>query len=92
MDDSPLIIERDPSEHGYTNLFARIIEEDGGYKVQVKLTNRGAPEQGAWGEELAESFETASVMIAALATEFSIPQAAITIQIRMQRLAAGTRH
>lgn len=76
----------------YTNLFACIIEEDHGFTIQVRLTHHVRPHQGAWGEEIADSFETASVLITALAEKFSIPRAGIRIEIRMQTIADGTRH
>ena len=76
----------------YTDLFARITEEDHGFTVQVRLTNHIRPQQTAWGEEIADSFETASVLITALAEKFSIPRAGIRIEIRMQTIADGTLH
>jgi hypothetical protein len=76
----------------YTNLFACIVEEDEGFTVRVRLTNRLHPQQAAWGEEKADSFETASVLITALAEQFSIPQAGVTIEIRMLEIAESTQH
>jgi hypothetical protein len=84
--------DNEPNEHRFTSLFACIIEEDDGYTVQVKLTKPAHPESGAWGEEAADSFEAASAMITTLAAEFSIPQAGISIQLRLKRLSDGTRH
>jgi hypothetical protein len=45
-----------------------------------------------WGEEIAESFDLASVMIEALACEFSIPQNCISLKIVMSRFKDGTMH
>lgn len=73
-------------------LFARISEEDDGYVVQVRLYNEVKPEHAAWGEEKTDSFESASILIAGLATEHSIAQDMIEIEIRMDTLTDGTRH
>jgi hypothetical protein len=69
-----------------------ISEEENGYTVQVRLCNEIKPENSAWGEEIADSFETASELIAALAGEFSIAQACIKIEIRMHNHKQSTRH
>ena len=50
------------------------------------------PESTAWGEEIADSMESASEMIAGLAASFSIPQDRITLEIRMDDVAQSTRH
>ncbi len=76
----------------YTHLFASISEEDDGYTVQIRLYNQARPANAAWGEEITDSLETASMLVAALAEEFSIPQACIKIEKRMHDLAAGTHH
>ena len=78
----------------FTHLFARITEEDESYTVQVRLRNvsRTARDSTAWGEEIVPSIEIAAEMIAALAERFSIPQDRITLEIRMDDLAANTRH
>jgi len=76
----------------FTDLFASIREEDDGYTVQVRLYDPTKPENAAWGEEVADSVETASMLVEALATEFSIPQARIKIEIRMNKMTDGTRH
>ena len=82
MKASPFLLES-PSESRYTRLFACISEEEDGYTVQVRLSNELNPEDSAWGEEIVDSFETASGLVAALAGEFSIAQACIKIEIRM---------
>jgi hypothetical protein len=78
----------------FTHLFARITEEDDSYVVRVRLHNpsKATPESTAWGEEIAPSIETAAEMITALAKRFSIPQNRITLEIRMDDIAANTRH
>jgi hypothetical protein len=76
----------------YTHLLACISEEDDGYVVQVRLYNKVEPAHAAWGEEITDSFETASVLIAGLAAEHSIAQDMIEIEIRMETLTDGTRH
>jgi hypothetical protein len=50
------------------------------------------PEHAAWGEEITDSFERASMLIAGLAAEHSIAQDMIEIEIRMDTLTDGTRH
>jgi hypothetical protein len=76
----------------FTDLFVSISEEDDGYTVQVRLYDRTKPDNAAWGEEMADSVETASMLVGALAAEFSIPQARIQIEIRMNNMTSGTRH
>ncbi len=76
----------------FTDLFASISEEDDGYAVQVRLYDQARPENAVWGEEMADSVETASNLVGALAAEFSIPQSRIQIEIRMNNLTNGTRH
>ena len=76
----------------FTDLFASISEEDDGYVVQVRLYDHARLENAAWGEEMADSVETASMLVGALAVEFSIPQARIKIEIWMNKVTNGTRH
>ena len=80
------------SRRQFTNLSVRITEEEDGYTVQVRLYSEISPENDAWGEELAESLEDASMMVEDLAAEFSILAAQIKIDILMQDRRAGTRH
>src|ERR1044072_5887944 len=84
--------ECEPTRAHYTDLFASISEEDGSFTVQVRLYDQAKPGSGAWGEETADSIEAASVWVGALAAEFSIPQARIKIEIRMNNMTSGTRH
>jgi hypothetical protein len=89
---SPFLVESKSGASRYTNLFACISEEEDGYSVQVRLYNEVKPENTAWGEEMADSLETASRLVGALAAEFSIMQARIKIEIRMHNTTTGTRH
>jgi len=89
--DSPLLVPQ-AAEREFTNLFACISEEEDGYTIQIRLSHRDMPGNSAWGEELADCFETASMLVSALADKFSIQQAGIRIEIRMQRTADGTLH
>ena len=92
MRSSPLLVESELGGSRYTHLSASIREEEDGYTVQVRLHNRAKPENSAWGEEIADSLETASMLVAALAAEFSIPPARIKIEIRMHNMTDGTQH
>jgi|SRR6266545_5489393 len=87
------LVKSDMGVSDYTHLFACISEEDGGYTVQIRLYNhRAGAENAAWGEEIADSLETASELVGAVAGEFSIPEAHIKIEIRMANLTDGTHH
>jgi hypothetical protein len=76
----------------FTRLHAKIREEDGAFTVNVRLQNHLNLEETAWGQEIAASFEMASMMIGSLAEEFSIPQESISIEIRMEDYRTGTQH
>ena len=89
---SPFLFEAKSGKSRYTKLFACISEEEDGYTVELRLFDERKPENSAWGEEIADSFETASELVAALAGEFSIAQAGIKIEIRMHDHTNGTRH
>lgn len=80
------------SSRRFTNLSVRITEEEDGFTVEIRLYSQVTPENDAWGEEPADSLETASMMVEAVAAEFSILPAQIKIDIRMQDSRAGTRH
>jgi hypothetical protein len=92
MKANPFLFESRSGKPRYTSLFACISEEEDGYAVQVRLSNEMRPDNNAWGEEIADTFETASELVAALAGEFSIPQACIKIEIRMHNHKDSTRH
>jgi hypothetical protein len=76
----------------FTRLAARICEEDGAFTVTVRLQNHRKKSEAAWGQEIASTIEMASLMIGALAEQFSIPQKRISIRIDMQNFRDGTLH
>jgi hypothetical protein len=82
------------SQHGFgfTRLHAHIVEEDGAFTVRVRMLNHLKQELSCWGEEIAATFETASLMIESLASQFSIPQGGISIKLVMRRFKDGTLH
>jgi hypothetical protein len=82
------------AEHGFgfTRLHAHIVEEDGAFTVRVRMLNHLKEGQSYWGEEIAETFEMASLMIKSLAHQFSIPQNCISIKLAMRRFEDGTLH
>jgi hypothetical protein len=51
---------------------ACVCEEEDGFTVQVRLFNEAKPEYATCGEEVADSFETASALLDALAAAFAI--------------------
>lgn len=76
----------------FTRLHAHIVEEDGAFTVRVRMLNHLKQEQSCWGEEVAATFDIASSMVGSLASQFSIPQACISIKIVMRRFKDGTLH
>jgi hypothetical protein len=76
----------------FTRLAARICEEDGAFTVTVRLQNHRRKSETAWGQEIAPTIEMASLMIGALAEQFSIPQKRISIRIDMENFRDGTLH
>lgn len=80
-----------PSFH-FTRLHAHIVQEDGAFTVRIRMINHLKQEERAWGEEVAATIDMASAMIGSLATQFSIPQQAISIKIVMLRYKDGTLH
>ena len=76
----------------FTHLAACVSEEDGSFTVQVRLSHEAEPENRAWGEEIADSFEAASAMLGDLAAAYSIPQTHIKITLRLENSRDGTRH
>jgi hypothetical protein len=92
MTADPIRVESEPRALTYTHLFASISEEDDGYVVQVRLYNEPSLKDAAWGEEIANSLETASALISALAAEFSIPPERIKLELRMANLMETTQH
>jgi hypothetical protein len=78
----------------FSHLFARICEEEDSYVVQVRLHNGGTPRSNdaVWGESITDSIETASEMIAGLASDFSISPDRITLEFRMDNVTENTWH
>jgi hypothetical protein len=76
----------------FTHLAACVSEEEDGFTVQVRLYHEAKPENCAWGEETANSFETASAMLGDLAASFAIPQSHVKISVRMANSRDATRH
>jgi hypothetical protein len=76
----------------FTRLHAHIVQEDGAFTVRVRMLNHLKEGERAWGEEIAATIDMASAMIGSLASQFSIPQQAISIKIVMLRYKDGTFH
>jgi hypothetical protein len=83
---------KDQHGFGFTRLHAHIVEEDGAFTVRVRMLNHLTQGQSCWGEEIAATFETASLMIKSLANQFAIPQGSISIKLVMRRFKDGTLH
>ena len=69
--------------HVYTRLHARITQEQGAFTVSVRVLNHLKQEERAWGEEIASSIDTASLMIDSIAEQFGIKQNCISVSIVM---------
>ena len=76
----------------FTRLYARIIEEDGAFTVNVRLLHHLKKGEGAWGQEIATSIDMASSMIDSIAKQFCIAQSCISVSIAMDRFKDGTFH
>ena len=76
----------------FTRLYAHIIEEDDAFTVRVRMLNHLKQDERAYGEEIAATFEMASLMIDSLASQFSIPQNCISMKIVMRHFKDGTLH
>jgi hypothetical protein len=83
---------KSPFSFGFTRLDAHIVEEDGAFSVRVRMSNHLKGEQSCWGEEIAATFDEASLMIGSLASQFSIPRECISIKILMRQFKDGTIH
>lgn len=80
------------SSFSFTRLHAYIVEEDGAFTVRVRMINHLNQKECAWGEEIAATFDIASIMIGNLASQFGISQRCISIKISMGRFQDGTMH
>ena len=76
----------------FTRLHAQIVEENATFVVRVRMVNHLNPKQSCRGEEIAATFDEASLMIDSLARNFSIPQNGISIKIVMLHFKDGTIH
>jgi hypothetical protein len=76
----------------YTNLSACVSQEEGCFTVQITLYDEAMPKKGIRGEEIADSIETASELLDALAKAYAIPQDRIKIRVQMDNAREGTRH
>lgn len=87
-----MYFSKSPLTIGFTRLHAHIIEEGGAFTVRVRMLNHLKTEQSCWGEEIAATFDVASLMIGSLANQFSIPEDCVSIKIIMHRFKDGTLH
>ena len=76
----------------FTRLDARILQEENVFMVTVRLFDHRRQGEGAWGEEITTSIDSASRMIDAIAEKFSISQKHISINIVMDNFKDGTFH
>ena len=76
----------------FTRLYAHIVEEDETFTVRVRMLNHLKQGESAYGEEIAATFEMASLMVGSLASRFSIPQNCISMKIVMSHFKDGTLH
>ena len=76
----------------FTRLDARILQEENVFTVTVRLFDHRRQGEGAWGEEIAASIDSASRMIDAIAEKYSIFQKHISVSIAMDKFKDGTFH
>ena len=81
-----------PGSPIFTRLDARIIQEESVFTVAVRLFDHRKQGEGAWGEEIATSIDSASRMIDAIAQQYTISQKHISVRIVMDSLTDGTFH
>jgi hypothetical protein len=89
---APVIFCNNVRDPDFTRLDANIVEEDGAFAVSVRIFNHLKKDECAWGQEIAATFDMASLMIGSLASQFSIPENGISITIVMRRYRDGTVH
>ena len=80
------------SNPSFTRLDARIIQEENLFTVTVRLFDHRRQGEGAWGEEIAASIDSASRMIDAIAQKYYISQKHISVSIVMENSEDGTFH
>jgi len=81
-----------PDSPSFTRLDARILQEENVFTVTVRLFDHRRQGEGAWGEEIAASIDSASRMIDAIAQKYSISQEHISVSIVMDSFKDGTFH
>ena len=81
-----------PDEPTFTRLDARILQEENVFTVTVRLFDHRKQGEGAWGEEITTSIDSASRIIDAIAQKYSISQSHISIRILMDNYKDGTFH
>jgi hypothetical protein len=89
---APVIFCNNKLGPGFTRMHANIVEEDGAFTVSVRIFNHLKTEECARGQEIAATFDMASLMVGSLASQFSIPENCISIKIVMRRYRDGTVH
>ena len=81
-----------PDSPSFTRLDARILQEENVFTVTVRLFDHRRQGEGAWGEEITTSIDSASRMIDAIAQKYSILQKHISVSIVMDSFKDGTFH
>ena len=81
-----------PGSPCFTRLDARILQEENVFTLTVRLFDHRRQGEGAWGEEIIASIDSASRMIDAIAQKYSISQKHISVSIVMDNLKDGTFH
>jgi len=76
----------------FTRLDARILQEENVFTVTVRLFDHRRQGEGAWGEEITTSIDSASRLIDAIAQKYSILQKHISVSIVMDSFKDGTFH
>ena len=81
-----------PDSPSFTRLDARILQEENVFTLTVRLFDHRRQGEGAWGEEITTSIDSASRMIDAIAQKYSISQEHISVSIVMDSFKDGTVH
>ena len=81
-----------PGNPTFTRLDARILQEENVFTLTVRLFDHRNQGEGAWGEEITTSIDSASRMIDDLAQKYSISQKHISVNIVMDNFKDGTFH
>ena len=81
-----------PDSPSFTRLDARILQEENVFTVTVRLFDHRRQGEGAWGEEITTSIDSASRMIDAIAQKYFISQKHISVSIVMDSVKNGTFH